>query len=214
VPAKTKKTHPISTSSPLDLHRLINISDAVFAFCLTLLVLEIKIPGGLDPAQLSQYFSGLLPRLLVYLVSFLIIAITWNGHQQIMRLIVRGDGLLLFLNFVILLFVTLLPASAALLGQYPSVHISYAVMAGNGALLNLAQWALWQHAIHNRRLVDEDIPPVVIRMVSFISGISTLIYFAAVGLSFVSIPLVYILWVCAFMTTFFVPRYFLRHRQN
>jgi uncharacterized membrane protein len=59
-----------------------------------------------------------------------------------MSRILWSDGGLIWLNMAILLFVTLLPATAALLGLYPTEPVAVACLAANGFLLNLAEWLL------------------------------------------------------------------------
>jgi uncharacterized membrane protein len=194
----------------VDHQRVIGISDAVFAFALTLLVLEIRVPGGLNKTDLINTLLGMGPRLLVYLISFLIIGLAWDGHQRIMSRILWSDGVLVWLNMATLLFVTLLPATSALLGQYPNEPLAVACLAANGCLLDLAEWLLWRHACVNHRLVSPDLPDGIIRMVGQIVLASAVVYGLSIFIAFVSIPLVGIACVAAQFASYLMPRWFLR----
>src|SRR5262249_46851508 len=98
----------------VDLVRLKALTDGVYAIALTLLVLEIRIPENTLVGELSSTLVGLAPRVLIYLISFFVIGGAWGSHQRMFSQIRRGDGLLVWFNFLSLLFVTLVPASAAL----------------------------------------------------------------------------------------------------
>jgi uncharacterized membrane protein len=192
----------------VDHQRVIGISDAVFAFALTLLVLEIRVPGGLGRTDLINTLFGMGPRLLVYLISFLVIGLAWDGHQRIMSRIVWSDGVLVWLNMATLLFVTLLPATSALLGQYPTEPAAVACLAANGCLLDLAEWLMWRHACVNHRLVSPDLPESIIRMVSQIVLTSAIVYGLSIFIAFVSIPAVGLACVAALCASYLMPHWF------
>ncbi len=185
---------------------MITLSDAVFAFALTLLVLEIRVPGGLDKSGLLNALLGMGPRLVVYLISFIVIGLSWDGHQRIMSKIIRSDGVLVWLNLALLLFVTLLPATSALLGLYPTEPLAVACLAANAFLLNLAEWLLWRHASGNHRLVSPDLSPDVIQVVSQVALTSTVVYGLSIFVAFISIPVVGIAWALALSGAYLLPR--------
>jgi uncharacterized membrane protein len=68
-------------------HRFVNLSrlealgDAIFAFALTLLALDIRLPE-IAPAALAQAVLTLLPKLLKFVLAFLVIAQEWDVHQR------------------------------------------------------------------------------------------------------------------------------------
>ncbi len=189
----------------IDHPRVIALSDAVFAFALTLLVLEIRVPGGLDRSGLLNALLGMGPRLIVYLISFIVIGLSWDGHQRIMSKILWSDGTLVWLNLAILLFVTLLPATSALLGLYPTEPLAVACLAANGFLLNLSEWLLWRHACGNYHLVSPDLPQDIIQMVNQIALTSTIVYGLSILIAFISIPLAGVAWVSVLTVSYMLP---------
>jgi uncharacterized membrane protein len=64
---------PEQSESVVELVRLGGLSDAVYAVALTLLVLDIRLPEELLAGDLPAGLLALAPRLLVYLISFIII---------------------------------------------------------------------------------------------------------------------------------------------
>ena len=84
------------------LERMIFFSDAVFAIVITLLVLpltaEIDLPeGGQD---LTAHVWAQWPRVLSFLVSFLVIGQFWIAHHHMFEFIRGYDQGLLWLNLI------------------------------------------------------------------------------------------------------------------
>src|SRR5262249_20179354 len=72
-----------------DLARMMAFSDGVFAFALTLLVLDIKVPTSSE-SELGSQLVAQIPRLVLYVISFLDIGGYWYLHQRLFRHMVRG----------------------------------------------------------------------------------------------------------------------------
>jgi uncharacterized membrane protein len=89
--------------------RLAAYSDAVFAVIVTIMVLELKAP---DEAEFSILWS-LWPTAISYAVSYLFIAIIWINHDHLMRFVGRPTLGLIWINFVHLFMVSLLPFATA-----------------------------------------------------------------------------------------------------
>ncbi|HEY4199463.1 MAG TPA: TMEM175 family protein [Devosiaceae bacterium] len=100
--------------------RLVVFSDAVIAITITLLVLDIRLPmpaEGLSDAALLQALLAILPQLLAYGLSFLVIALFWLGHKARFDIITKSSGPLTWLNFFFLLAVGLMPFVTAILAE-------------------------------------------------------------------------------------------------
>jgi TMEM175 potassium channel family protein len=90
-------------------HRLAAYSDAVFAVIVTIMVLELEAPE--EPSFSALW--PLWPTAISYAVSYLFIAIIWINHHHLMRF-VRAPRLgLIWINFVHLFMVSLLPFATA-----------------------------------------------------------------------------------------------------
>jgi uncharacterized membrane protein len=80
-------------------------SDAVIAVIITIMVLELKAPQQATFAALGV----LWPTALSYAVSYLFIAIIWINHHHLMRFVREATGRLIWLNFLHLFLVSLVP---------------------------------------------------------------------------------------------------------
>jgi uncharacterized membrane protein len=146
--------------------RLEAFSDGVFAIAITLLVLDLKVPkpselpAGTGPLGTHGLLAALLaqwPTLLAYLTSFHSILVMWVNHHLLFSLIRRTDRLFLYLNGLLLLFVTFVPFPTALVAAYLQRREATAAAAlysacylGIAIVFNL----LWRHASQDRRLLD------------------------------------------------------------
>src|SRR5215208_4876923 len=130
----------------VEMTRLNNLSDGVFAIALTLLAFDLRLPDGVPVSDLPNKLFELAPKFVVYLISFVVIGGAWGAHQRMLNQIKRGDGLLVWFNLFCLLFVALVPASAALLGRYPNAFLAISCFAMDVALIQLTTLWLWQHA--------------------------------------------------------------------
>jgi uncharacterized membrane protein len=139
--------------------RLEALSDGVFAIAMTLLVLDIRIPdlpASAPAAELLARLRLLLPALGGLVLTFLIAGAFWYLHQATFHFVRAVNRALCWLNLAFLLFVSLLPFSAGLLGRYAAqqpvaVLIYYANLACIAGLL-------WWHWMLARRagLLDEE----------------------------------------------------------
>jgi uncharacterized membrane protein len=136
--------------------RILALSDGVFAIALTLLILEIAVPATTSDAALPKALLALWTRYLAYLVSFVVIARFWGTHRLTFRLIARDDGVLVWLNLLLLLFVAFLPFPTAVLGQHigsPGAAVLYATSV---TLASIASAASWWYASGRGRLLRPD----------------------------------------------------------
>jgi uncharacterized membrane protein len=98
--------------------RLEAFSDGVFAIVITLLILDIRFPE----VEYDQFWPTLwtiLPRILAYVLSFILIGMYWVIHHNSMHVIRKTDRGLLWLNILFLLCVSFIPFPTSLLGRYP-----------------------------------------------------------------------------------------------
>ena len=89
--------------------RLEAFSDGVFAILITIMVLELKVPHGVDLAA----FYEVLPRLGTYALSFVFVGIYWNNHHHLIHTVERTTGGILWANQFLLFWISLIPFGCA-----------------------------------------------------------------------------------------------------
>lgn len=146
-----------SRQDQYSLGRVLAISDGVFAFSLTLLVVELVVPTAASGSALTSQLLSQWPELFSYLLSFSVVAMTWNSHHETFRHIRRVDGWLITLNFACLLLVAFLPFPTAVLGRNQGLAAPALLYAVTLTLINLSTAATWWYATRRRRLVDPDL---------------------------------------------------------
>src|SRR5437868_5852353 len=141
--------------------RLEAFSDGVFAVAITLLVLNIKIPGiDLSPSDLpndTQLWHLLLnewPMLAAYATSFSTIGVMWLNHHRLYSHIKRTNTVLLLLNLLLLLIIVFIPVPTALVAEYlvhPDQHAAALLYSGTMVILAICYNLLWRYASYHNR---------------------------------------------------------------
>jgi len=115
-------------------HRLAAYSDAVFAVIVTIMVLELTAP---DQAAFSALWP-LWPTAISYAVSYLFIAIIWINHHYLMRFVGTPTLGLIWINFVHLFMVSLLPFATAWIARTRLASSPVAFYAGLFVCIDIA----------------------------------------------------------------------------
>ena len=132
----------------VNLEQLTFLVDGVFAITMTLLVLELRPPEA-GAQNLAEGLKAMLPRLSVYFIAFYTIANHWVVHQRMFRHITGGDSTMLWLTLVSLLFITLIPASTAIVGRFPADKLAAACFSANSFLQAITTWLFWTYVVQN-----------------------------------------------------------------
>jgi uncharacterized membrane protein len=85
--------------------RLEAFSDGVIAILITIMVLELRAPQG---ASLSA-LRAIVPSLLTYVLSFVLLGIYWSNHHHLIHLADRVNGGVLWANLHLLFWLSLVP---------------------------------------------------------------------------------------------------------
>lgn len=93
--------------------RMNALTDGVVAIILTIMVLELKSPTSLDLVGINEIIS----QLLIYLLSFIYVAIYWNNHHHLFYITKEINGNILWLNFIQLFGVSLIPFATKLVHE-------------------------------------------------------------------------------------------------
>ena len=143
-----------------NLERLAALSDGIFAVAMTLLVLDLHIPGAAQvhsEGDLVLALGALGPQWVAYGMSFLTLGIFWAGQQTQLNHIDQGNRDLTWIHLGFLFSITMMPLSTRLLAEFITYRTALAIYWLNifvpGAML---YWS-WAHAI-SANLVKSDTP--------------------------------------------------------
>jgi uncharacterized membrane protein len=138
--------------------RLCAVSDGVYAFALTLLVLDLKVPevAGITNPQLKTDLLQQLPNFFAYIISFSVVAFFWMNHHRIFQSVTSCDSRALVLNFAHLLFISLTPYAASLIGHYEGDRIATIVFSANLGLASLSLSVLGQYVLARKEWRTDD----------------------------------------------------------
>ena len=127
--------------------RLEAFCDGVFAIAITLLIIDIKSPSTeniTSTADLWMAIQHLAPNIVAFVLSFIVILITWVNHHAALRLVSKSSPQFIFANGLLLLTVVSVPFPTALMGEFvltqhaaPAVVLYSAVCA-----LQAVSWVL------------------------------------------------------------------------
>ncbi len=173
--------------------RIEAFSDGVFAVAITLLVLDIKVPPlqPTNPAfSLTHELLAEWPAYLAFVMSFLTILIIWINHHRVFGLIQRTDDRFVILNGLLLLCVTIVPFSTALLATYirlPDSRPATLVYAGTCLLMAICFQSLWHYAARDGRLLGPDHDSTVATGITKSFRFGPILYAVVFCLAFVSV---------------------------
>ena len=97
----------------MEKNRLEAFSDGVLAIVITIMVLELKVPHGVDLAALAP----LWPVFTSYALGFMYVGIYWNNHHHMMQAADRVNGAVLWSNLHLLFWLSLLPFTTGWMGE-------------------------------------------------------------------------------------------------
>jgi uncharacterized membrane protein len=186
-----------------DVGRMLALSDGVFAIAMTLLVLNIPLP----PEQLPQHTNAALlaalqhvkGNVLVFAFSFVLVGVNWMRHRQLLRGVVRTDGLLVWCNLLLLLLVCVVPFTTGVLSRHGDLPLGAILYAANMALIVLAGLALraraWTSDLFGRRPEPAEMRGSVIDSLAAAG-----VFVASIPVAFVNPTAAELLWLVQILT--------------
>ena len=105
----------------------------MFAIAITLLVLTLEIPGGVD--DLGQELRDRAEEFFAYGLSFAVLGKFWITHHSFFGSLARFDARLMALNLLYLAFIALVPFTSDLLGDYSDQSVAVIIYALNMAAI-------------------------------------------------------------------------------
>jgi uncharacterized membrane protein len=187
--------------------RLEAFCDGVFAFALTLLIIDIKIPSTAtvnNSADLWRALYRLAPSVFTFILSFAIILITWVNHHNALKLAGGSSSSFIYANGFLLLTIVFLPFPTALMGEYlftematPAVILYNAVMA-----LQSFGWVLMSNAALKSNLPKNEKSRIATQQARMF-GLFAIVTYVVLGVAAIWVPvavagvitLIWIFWL-------------------
>jgi uncharacterized membrane protein len=186
-------------------NRLEAFSDGVFAIAITLLVLELHVPAP-DSGELGHELLAQWPSYAAYLITFITIGIIWINHHAAFSRLRAVDHSILMLNLLLLLTVSVLPFTTALMAEYLKEGEGERLAAGIYGASLLVMGGVFvlanrQILLRRPQLLKESIPPESARRILRFAALGQIPYVLAVALAVVS-PYV-TLAICALTAVYY-----------
>lgn len=177
-------------------------SDGVIAILLTLMAFDLKITlspettsSGADWRLLTMH---ILPKLLAYAMSYLVIAILWINHHALFDRMEKITRAIIWLNVLLLFVMSLIPMATNYLAGAPfertAVQLYGLVLA-----MNAGVFAWLRHYASKRLQLLEFHPGLHLRNI-----MGTSLYLAAVALAWISVLPAYLIFI-GIPLWYFVP---------
>jgi uncharacterized membrane protein len=120
-PNVTPKDRPRQATGFVPTSRLDALTDAVFAFAMTLLVINIELPDDFHPKTTKAFLQGLAglsDTFVAYLITFLVLVAFWTGRAQKTYEPAMARAAYVRVTLFHLLWVTVLPFSMLAVSRY------------------------------------------------------------------------------------------------
>lgn len=129
--------------------RLDGLADGIFAIVMTLLAYELKLPeivGEVSDLTLWIALKEQIPVLISFILSFTLLFTYWRAHHFLASVYSKTltVGLANY-NAAFFFFITLVPFSARLLGEYGTTHVAIAVYGFNVIAIGVTLFLMRYH---------------------------------------------------------------------
>jgi uncharacterized membrane protein len=150
-------------------HRLEALADGIFGVAMTLLVLEIRIPDGVDPksdGDMVALLISLWPKIWPYMLSFLVLGIRWR--ELVAERPSQHEVNKRYVNWSLanLLLVTFVPFSTLLIGRYASLAPAIWLYSANLAGMAICSWLIGRAAPKGERSEAEETAGLIVFLIA------------------------------------------------
>ncbi len=151
-----RRTNPLLSFSRLEI-----FMDGVFAIAITLLVIEIKVPGHKEIDELGglrNYLISIWPHYISYMVSFFILGVWWSSMNHFHLMVKKTNHTFNIINVFFLMTIAFIPFTTAVMGEYTSYteyrNVAVTTYCIGYYLPSLSAVIMVLYAFHRHRLVD------------------------------------------------------------
>lgn len=132
--------------------RLHNLSDAIFALTLVMMISNIEVPALNSDADISDFTQIIVSNMTnfgIFLLTFVVIAIYWIKHLELFSAIKEVNKSLIWYQLIFMAFMLLLPITNLFVTLDSSNQIVLIVYSINLLAIGLMAWLSWRHLTLN-----------------------------------------------------------------
>jgi len=150
--------------------RVLGFTDGVFAFAITLLVLNlINVSTPISNQSLLPLLLKNASTFISFVVTFFIIARFWMSHTRLFAIIKSYDGTIVRLNNTLLFFITTFPFIASVLGTHIGDRDAVIMYAGCFATIGIIQYLIGRHAYNKQLFISDNFNENFLKIFTFFS---------------------------------------------
>jgi uncharacterized membrane protein len=154
--------HTVETKRRIDTYsknRIEALTDAIFAFAMTLLVVTIEVPKTQEfPGDFAvdQIIFSVFPDFIHYVLAFALLAGFWWYHHKWSHTLHSIDQNQALVNIITLLFVAMVPFTTNLVGNFPLNAHAALLFEVNILLIGLLLVHQWAYLSKNPQYLNEN----------------------------------------------------------
>jgi uncharacterized membrane protein len=193
---------------PIRIGRLEAFSDGVIAIIITLMILVIKIPDipfAASGREIWNAWLNVLPQLIAYILSFVVIGVLWVNHHQFFHQLKHLDRKLLWYNLHLLFWMCIIPLPTAFLGEHFEKPEATALYGFNMFMTAFA-FAIMREYVHkNEHLLIENLSTKMRKKLRVKVIAAASLYFLSIFTGYISIYISITIFILV-IAAYFMPQ--------
>ena len=185
---QTEDSRDFKKIAGLTTSRVQSLGDSIFAFAMTLLVLNFRLPANVSATpNIGHILNGLIPHFVIYALTFLVLGVLWVAHHHQYNWIQRSDRNFLWINIFFFMFVVLLPFSTDLLATYHQYVPSVIFYDLNIIICSSILYLHWSYATNEETVVVTNASDPVVSRIKARMLFTIIVNIVALGIAFISV---------------------------
>jgi len=186
--------------------RIESFSDGVIAIIITLMVFDVKIPeidSSASGISMWNKVSEIIPHLLAYLLSFLLLGVYWVNHHHFFHSLTTTDRNLLWWNLNLLFWLSIIPIPTRFLATHPMNPESTTMYAFNVFAASLSFTLMGRYA-KARNLMHQDISRRRKKRLARMNTLGLILYGISIFAGYLSVYISYLIFFIV-PAMYFIP---------
>lgn len=187
--------------------RIEAFSDGFIAVIITIMVFDIKFPETAQftsSAGIAVSLAAVFPKIISYVLSFLVLGIIWVNHHQLFQQLKRGDSKLLWFNMLLLFWISFIPFVTSFIGTHPKLPLASVFYGGVFFFQGIAFAILRNHIASDNCEMNDYISAASKKKGHLKYLLGLLLYFIAMIGAFLSVYISFSVFVIV-PALFFIP---------